>query len=89
MNPDPFCTPPPGLWDEGDGFYYDHLRVDDVSCPLKVRSMVGLVPLFSCLVLEDARVKKLPGFEKRTRWFVKNRADLASRVGVKDLGTGH
>ena len=71
-----------GLWDEEDGFYYDHIRVGNHSVPLKVRSMVGLVPLFSCHVLEDEVIQKLPGFKKRLDWFLKNRQDLASKVNI-------
>ena len=69
-----------GLWDEQDGFYYDHLSSDSCSIPLRVRSMVGLVPLMACLVLDDEYVNKLPGFKKRLDWFMKNRKDLASQV---------
>ena len=71
-----------GLWDEEDGFYYDHIRVSNHAVPLKVRSMVGLVPLFSCHVLEDEVIKKLPGFKKRLDWFLRNRQDLASQVNI-------
>ena len=66
-----------GLWDEEDGFYYDQLRVDGEVFPLKVRSMVGLVPLLAVEVLDDVLVQKLPGFKKRMDWFLKHRSDLA------------
>ncbi|XP_037077730.1 uncharacterized protein YMR196W-like [Pollicipes pollicipes] len=70
-----------GLWDEQDGFYYDFIRTESgCSIPLRVRSMVGLIPLFACLVLEGARVRKLTGFWKRTQWFMQNRKDLFGRV---------
>lgn len=69
-----------GLWDEKDGFYYDHLSSDSSSFPLRVRSMVGLVPLMACLVLDDEYMNRLPGFKKRLDWFMKNRKDLASQV---------
>ena len=69
-----------GLWDKEDGFYYDHLVSDNKTEPLKVRSMVGLIPLYACLVLEDRVVKKLDGFRKRLDWFLKNRKDLANQV---------
>ena len=69
-----------GLWDEQDGFYYDHLSSGSCSMPLRVRSMVGLVPLFACLVLDDEYMSKLSGFKKRLDWFMKNRKDLASQV---------
>ena len=55
-------------------------RSDGKSQPLRVRSMVGLIPLFACLVLEDEVIQQLPGFRKRLRWFLKNRGDLASQV---------
>ena len=75
------ASPPPGLWDEQDGFYYDFIRTaGGTSIPLRVRSMVGLIPLFACLVLEGKRVKKLTGFWKRTEWFMINRKDLFGRV---------
>lgn len=70
-----------GLWDDADGFYYDRIRFEDgKNVPLKIRSMVGLVPLFSCLVLDSAMLNKLPGFRKRLEWFLKYRQDLASQV---------
>lgn len=66
-----------GLWDEQDGFYYDHLRTGDHSIPLRIRSMVGLVPLFAVCVLDDEIIDRLPGFRKRTEWFLEHRsADL-------------
>jgi len=69
-----------GLWDEEDGFYYDHLLINGCTEPLKVRSMVGLIPLYACLVLEDNVVQKLHGFRKRLEWFLNNRKDLAKQV---------
>ena len=49
---------------------------------MRVRSMVGLIPLFACLTLEDEVIQKLPDFKKRLTWFLKNRPDLAMQVGV-------
>ncbi|RDD46434.1 Uncharacterized protein TrispH2_002019 [Trichoplax sp. H2] len=70
-----------GLWDETDGFYYDRIRCENgQSVPLKIRSMVGLVPLFSCLILNSEMLNKLPGFSKRLDWFLKYRQDLASQI---------
>ena len=69
-----------GLWDKKDGFYYDHLKSDGGTTPLRVRSMVGLIPLYACLVLEDEVIQKLPGFKKRLTWFLENRKDLSSQV---------
>ena len=61
------------LWDEEDGFYYDVLHLPDGRHPfLKVRSMVGLVPLFAVEILEPEAVDALPGFKRRMQWFLDN-----------------
>jgi hypothetical protein len=89
-----------GLWDEEDGFYYDHLHVDGRPIPLKIRSMVGLIPLYAVQVLEADVIATLPGFYKRLRWFLTNRPELARHLSCMDprhaehgaacmLGTGH
>jgi len=57
-----------GLWDESDGFYYDQLRVHGATIPLKVRSWVGLIPLFAVENLEQHHIERLPGFSKRLNW---------------------
>jgi hypothetical protein len=72
-----------GLWDEQDGFYYDQLHVDGQEIPLRVRSLVGLAPLFAVEVLEDEVVDRLPGFKKRMRWFLENRRELARHVSYR------
>ncbi|MDY7230828.1 MGH1-like glycoside hydrolase domain-containing protein [Hyalangium rubrum] len=69
-----------GLWEEEDGFYYDHLWLEGHDVPMRVRSMVGLVPLFAAEVLSDRLIERLPGFSKRMRWFLENRADLAHNI---------
>jgi len=69
-----------GLWHEEDGFYYDQLLTAGGSEPLRLRSVVGLVPLFAVEFIEEDRLDKLPGFAKRTRWFLDNRPDLAKRI---------
>jgi len=69
-----------GLWDEEDGFYYDELRVDGHSIPLKLRSIVGIIPLFAVEVLEQDVIAKLPGFRSRMNWFLENRPDLARNI---------
>jgi hypothetical protein len=69
-----------GLWDEQDGFYYDRLHADGVEMPLRVRSLVGLVPLFAVEILEDEVIQRLPGFKKRLDWFLENRQDLARHI---------
>ncbi|MFQ5599462.1 MAG: glucosidase [Candidatus Krumholzibacteriia bacterium] len=65
-----------GLWDEEDGFYYDQLHVDGTLVPLRVRSIVGIIPLFAVEILEDEVLERLPGFRRRMEWFLRNRADL-------------
>jgi hypothetical protein len=76
-----------GLWDAQDGFYYDQLHAGDAHQPLRVRSLVGVIPLFACEILSDAMVDSLPGFAKRMRWFLENRPWLARLVDHRD-GTG-
>jgi hypothetical protein len=78
-----------GLWDEQDGFYYDQLHVDGQSLPLRVRSMVGLIPLFAVEALEDDVMERLPGFRKRMQWFVENRGDLARHISYMEPEHGH
>lgn len=69
-----------GLWDEQDGFYYDHLYDNGHAIPLRVRSMVGIIPLFTVLLFDDEVLQRLPGFRKRMDWFVKNRRDQLQHV---------
>jgi hypothetical protein len=69
-----------GLWDESDGFYYDQLHVNGTHTLLKVRSGVGIIPLFAVENLEESVVAKLPGFSKRMRWFLENRPEFARHV---------
>ena len=69
-----------GLWDDVDGFYYDQLRLNGGSIPLKVRSLVGVIPLFAVENLEQCVIDKLPGFKKRMQWFMDNRKDLARHI---------
>lgn len=69
------------LWDEADGFFYDRLNLPDGSgFPLRIRSMVGLIPLFACEILEPALLQRLPGFKRRLEWFLENRPSLTDSV---------
>jgi hypothetical protein len=65
-----------GLWDEADGFYYDQVRTGEAATPLRVRSLVGMVPLLAVEVLESATIDRLPDFKRRMEWFLRNRTDL-------------
>src|SRR4029077_8747501 len=70
-----------GLWDETDGFFYDRLRLPNgQSIPMKVPSMVGLIPLFAVDTIEPHTIDRLPGFRRRMEWFMKNRPDLCGNI---------
>jgi hypothetical protein len=70
-----------GLWDDGDGFYYDQLSMPDGSVlPMRIRSMVGLIPLFAVAVVDQAMLERLPGLIERMRFLHEQRSDLAALV---------
>jgi len=70
-----------GLWDETDGFFYDVLKLPDGGYfPVKIRSMVGLIPLFAVETLEPGLMQRLPSFKRRMDWFIENRRDLTANV---------
>ena len=75
-----------GLWDEDDGFYYDRLQSPQFRTPLRVRSLVGVIPLFAGEVLDDELIEKLPGFKKRLRWFLEHRPDIARHISYMETG---
>jgi hypothetical protein len=69
------------LWDEEDGFFYDVLHVEgEKPFPLKVRSMVGLIPLFAVETLDPEIVDRLPGFKRRMQWFIDNHPEFREHV---------
>ncbi|MFM9905466.1 MAG: MGH1-like glycoside hydrolase domain-containing protein [Pyrinomonadaceae bacterium] len=70
------------LWDEDDGFYYDvlHLQSLGYSTPIKIRSMVGLIPLFAVATIDSDSLDALPGFKRRMQWFIDNRPDLTGNI---------
>jgi len=70
-----------GLWDEQDAFFYDQLRMSDGRAEkLRVRTMVGLIPLFAIEILDDELLHKRPAFLKRMQWFQAHRPDLYNQV---------
>jgi Mannosylglycerate hydrolase MGH1-like glycoside hydrolase domain len=69
-----------GLWDDTDGFYYDRLKLDGQSIPLKTRSLVGILPMVAVEVLDRSKIDQLPGFKKRLLWFLKYRPEFAKLV---------
>ena len=78
------------LWNEKDGFYYDVLCLPDGDgFPMKVRSMVGLIPLFAVETLEPETMNRLAGFKRRLEWFIDNRKDLTQNVScMRTRGDG-
>ena len=69
-----------GLWDDEDGFYYDHLQLSDRSIPIKVRSIVGFIPLFATSYVTSEQRNYNPGYKNRLQWFVQNRPGLAATL---------
>jgi hypothetical protein len=78
------------LWDDADGFFYDVLHLPNGEhYPLKVRSMVGLIPLFAVETLEPELLERLPGFRRRLEWFIDHRPDLTQHVAcMRSTGRG-
>lgn len=73
-----------GLWDEPEGFYYDRLWREGRTMPLKIRSMVGLIPIMAVEVIHSFTLEKLEGFRKRLNWFRENRRDIASQISFME-----
>jgi hypothetical protein len=71
------------LWDPQDGFYYDllHLPTGEEFF-MKIRSMVGLIPLFAVETLEPEIVDRLPGFKRRMQWFIDNHSDAPEHIDM-------
>jgi hypothetical protein len=80
-----------GLWDEEDGFYYDRLRVSDgKDIKLRLRSLVGLLPMLAADTIEESLITKLPGFKKRMQWFIDHRKDLTETLAsITESGVEH
>lgn len=70
-----------GLWDDTDGFFYDQLRLpDNGTQKMRVRSVVGLIPLIAAEILNEDDITNNPIFSNRLKWFAENRPDLAALV---------
>ena len=82
-----------GLWDETDQFYYDHLNMPDgTNLPMKIQSVVGLIPLLAVETLEPEVLKQLPDFKCRMEWYLDHRQDLAGLISnwtVPGMGNRH
>ncbi len=69
------------LWNQEDGFFYDVLHLPNGSLhPLKVRSLVGLIPLFAVGTLEPEIERSMPRFWRRMKWFIRNRPELRNHI---------
>jgi glycogen debranching enzyme len=69
------------LWDDEDEFYYDVIHPDGIpSHRLKVRSIVGIIPLFAVEILDPDVLKHLPDFTRRLEWVLKNRPDMGKLI---------
>ena len=79
-----------GLWSEEDGFFYDLLRLPGGSTErMRVRSLVGLIPMLAVEVINPQLIERLPDFASRLRWFLRHRSDLASLISRwSDPGMG-
>jgi hypothetical protein len=76
-----------GLWDDGDGFYYDVLNLPSGdSIPMQLRSMVGLIPLFAVETLDPDLLDRVPEFKRRLEWYLNYRPDLAFLVSRWSVG---
>ena len=79
-----------GLWDKDDEFFYDWLDLPNhdghrLKVPLRVRSMVGLIPLYAVQVIDPRLLDRLPNFRKRLDWMLQERPELAARVARWDV----
>jgi hypothetical protein len=77
-----------GLWNEEDGFFYDQISSGGKHYPMRIRSVVGIIPLFACEVLDADVIERLPGFKKRMDWFLEHRPDLAARISYMEKRPG-
>src|SRR3954452_14363956 len=74
-----------GLRNEEDGVHWDQMLVGGRRIPLRVHSMVGIIPLFAVSAInEEVVFRRLPGFAKRMRWFLRNRQDLAGQISFME-----
>ncbi|MEP7176795.1 MAG: glucosidase, partial [Gemmatimonadales bacterium] len=77
-----------GLWCDDDGFYYDQLHVNGEHKALRIRSLVGIMPLIAAEVLDETKFQRLKGFRKRMNWFLTNRPDLARHIACMEPRMG-
>jgi len=84
----PIGSPGHDLWDDEDGFFYDVLHMPEGRTTLKIRSLVGLIPLFAVETLEPNVLERHEGFRRRMDWFIAHRPDLTGDVaGMRTPGS--
>ena len=71
-----------GLWDGKDGFYYDALHLGSSQVPIKIRSAVGIIPLFAVWPLDPEQMEGLPGFARRMQWFLDHRPSVKEHLDM-------
>jgi hypothetical protein len=78
------------LWDEEEGFFFDVLHTPEGErIPMRVRSMVGLIPLYAAQTLEPDQIKAMPAFKRRLEWFIAHRPDLTENMAcMRSKGRG-
>ncbi|MDP0489755.1 MAG: glucosidase [Verrucomicrobiota bacterium JB023] len=75
-----------GLWDEEDGFYYDQLKMNrEKPMPMKIRSLVGLLPLIATTVIRQETLDALPGFRKRMDWYLMNNPEVMKYINFSRI----
>ncbi len=74
-----------GMWDETDGFFYDILHMPDgTRVPMRLRSMVGLIPLFAVETMDTQWLANFEGLQHRMQWFIENRPDLTTNIATME-----
>lgn len=73
-----------GLWEKEDGFYYDHLYRDGQSTAMRVRSLVGLIPLCTNVIIHETTLQRLPSFQRRMNWFLKHRPQMSQHMAYME-----
>ena len=78
-----------GLWDETDGFFYDVLRpLGGKGIPMRIQSMVGLIPLFAVEIIEPQVLEAFPAFHRRLQWFLEHGAAYGAKTEAQETGRG-
>jgi hypothetical protein len=77
-----------GLWEDEDGFYYDVLRMGADRIPLRVRSMVGLLPLCAVTTIGPSTLERLPRFAAHLAWFIEHKPHFASHIDQRHTHGG-